>query len=153
MSRDSVDWLQVLNGTVNAEKYIQEVLDPKVLPSARDIFGDGKPFIFQQDGAPCHTAKKCIAWCKKNKVELLDWPCNNPDLNWKSVGATEASSSGKATTQQTSADWGSDPLSAPYHHTNWPTTTPYHHTNGPTTTGGQQWVCSFLMAHRHKKAI
>ena len=81
MSRNSVGRLQVLNGTVNADKYIEEVLEPKLLPSARDIFGDGEPFIFQQDGAPCHTAKKCIAWCKKNKVELLDWPGNSPDLN------------------------------------------------------------------------
>jgi len=32
-------------------KYIEEVLEPKLLPSARDIFDDGEPFIFQQDGA------------------------------------------------------------------------------------------------------
>lgn len=81
MSQDSVGRLQILNGSVNADKYIQEGLEPKVLPSAPDIFGDGMPYIFQQDGAPCHTAKKCIAWCKKNKVELLDWPGNSPDLN------------------------------------------------------------------------
>ena len=81
MSRDSVGRLQVLSGTVNADKYIKEVLEPKLLPSARDIFGDREPFIFQQDGAPCHTAKKCARWCKDNKVELLDWPGNSPDLN------------------------------------------------------------------------
>jgi len=30
---------------------MKEVLEPKLLPSARDIFDDGQPFIFQQDGA------------------------------------------------------------------------------------------------------
>ena len=63
-------------------KYIEEVLEPKLLPSARDIFDDGEPFIFQQDGAQWHTAKKCITQCKENKVELLDWPGTpGPDLN------------------------------------------------------------------------
>lgn len=81
MSRDAVGRLQVLEGTVNADKYIKDVLETKLLPSARDIFGDGEPFIFQQDGAPCHTAKKCIKWFKEKKVEVLEWPGNSPDLN------------------------------------------------------------------------
>jgi len=49
----------VINGMVNAEKYVKDVLQTKLLASARDIFGADQPFIFQQDGAPCHTAKKC----------------------------------------------------------------------------------------------
>lgn len=81
MSRDHVGRLQVLEGTVNADKYIKDVLQTKVLTSAGDIFGDGASFVFQQDGAPCHTAKKCLAWFRQNKVELLEWPGNSPDLN------------------------------------------------------------------------
>ena len=54
-----MDRLHVLEGTVsvNAEKYIKHVLETKLLPSARDIFGDGTPFMFQQDGVPCHTER------------------------------------------------------------------------------------------------
>ena len=71
--------LQVLEGTVNADKYIKDVLQTKLLPSACDIFGDGASFIFQQDGAPCHTAKKCLTWCRQNNVKLLEWLGNSPD--------------------------------------------------------------------------
>jgi len=81
MSRDGVGRLQVLNGTVNADKYIKEVLQCKLVASARDIFGSDQPFIFQQDGAPCHTAKKCMSWFTENHIELLEWPGNSPDLN------------------------------------------------------------------------
>ena len=53
--------------------------------SAIDIFGQDLngpvDFIFQQDGAPCHTAKVCQAWFKNNNVRLLSWPGNSPDLN------------------------------------------------------------------------
>src|ERR1051325_10060431 len=38
-------------------------------------------FIFQQDGAPCHTAKVCQKWFKDNNLRLLSWPGNSPDLN------------------------------------------------------------------------
>jgi len=57
MSRTKVGRLQVLDATVNADRYIKEVLEPRLLSSARDIFGEGQSFVFQQDGVPCHTAK------------------------------------------------------------------------------------------------
>ena len=81
MSRSRVGRLQVLEGTVNAEKYISCVLEPKLLSSARDIFGQDVPFIFQQDGAPCHTAKKCMKWFESHRISVLQWPGNSPDLN------------------------------------------------------------------------
>jgi len=81
MSRNRVGRLQILEGTVNADKYISAVLEPKLLSSARDIFGQGEPFTFQQDDAPCHTAKKCMNWFKAHHVSLLQWPGNSPDLN------------------------------------------------------------------------
>jgi len=45
------------------------------------VFGQGEDFIFQQDGAPCHTAKVCKDWFRENRVKLLEWPGNSPDLN------------------------------------------------------------------------
>lgn len=62
---------------VNAEKYI-EVLDAKVKLHMQ-ITGST---IFQQDSAPCHTAKVVKKWFIDNGVELLpNWPSNSPDLN------------------------------------------------------------------------
>ena len=81
MTGSSVGRMQVLDGMVNADKYIKEVLQAKVIASARDIFGEGARFVFQQDGAPCHTAKKTMKWFKDNQVEVLEWPGNSPDLN------------------------------------------------------------------------
>ena len=38
--------------------------------------------VFQQDGAPCHTAKSVITWLKDCEIKFIeDWPGNSPDLN------------------------------------------------------------------------
>jgi hypothetical protein len=73
--------MKIMKGNVTARVYIDEVLASKVKQSAVDIFGDRSDFIFQQDGASCHTAKICQAWFQDNNVKLLDWPGNSPDLN------------------------------------------------------------------------
>lgn len=81
MAAKGVGRMQVMKGNVNAKIYIDEILKMKVKQSAVDIFGQNIDFIFQQDGAPCHTAKVCQAWFKDNNVKLLSWPGNSPDLN------------------------------------------------------------------------
>ena len=37
--------------------------------------------IFQQDLAPCHTAKKVKKVFEENHIKVLDWPGNLPNLN------------------------------------------------------------------------
>ena len=81
MSRTRVGRLQVLEGNVNADKYIRNVLEAKLWASARDLFGASGSYVFQQDGAPCHTAIKCLQWFQSHGVKLLQWPGNSPDLN------------------------------------------------------------------------
>ncbi len=46
--------LHVLEGTMNAERYIK-VLEQHMLPSRRRVF-QGRPCVFQQDNAKPHTA-------------------------------------------------------------------------------------------------
>lgn len=36
---------------------------------------------FQQDSAPCHVASVVKNWMKNERIQLLDWPGNSPDLN------------------------------------------------------------------------
>ncbi|XP_029656187.1 uncharacterized protein LOC115230102 [Octopus sinensis] len=38
-------------------------------------------FVFQQDNAPCHTAKLIMNYFDKENIKTLDWPSQLPDLN------------------------------------------------------------------------
>ncbi len=35
----------------------------------------------QQDNYPKHTSKSTYEWFKKNKMKVLEWPSQSPDLN------------------------------------------------------------------------
>lgn len=62
---------------VNAVKYIS-VLNSK----AKLHMQISGATIFQQDSAPCHTARTVQKWFADNNIELLrNWPSNSPDLN------------------------------------------------------------------------
>ena len=37
--------------------------------------------IFMQDRAPCHRSKIVTYFFRANKITLLEWPKNSPDLN------------------------------------------------------------------------
>ncbi len=52
--------LHVLEGTMNAERYIK-VLEQHMLPSRRLLF-QGRPWVFQQDNVKPHTAAITTAW-------------------------------------------------------------------------------------------
>ena len=46
--------------------------------------GHGAPRLFQQDGAPAHTAKSTTEWLRKKGVIRLNggiWPAMSPDMN------------------------------------------------------------------------
>lgn len=79
MSAFSVGKLHFIDGTVNAPKY-QNILETNLLVSIPILSPDGN-FIFQQDGASCHTAKTTKKWLQDNHISVLDWPSSSPDLN------------------------------------------------------------------------
>ncbi len=64
--------LHVLEGTMNAERYIK-VLEQHMLPSRRRVF--------QQDNAKPHTAAITTAWLHSRRVRVLNWPACSPDLS------------------------------------------------------------------------
>ena len=43
--------------------------------------GGRKSFIFMQDNAPVHTAKKIYDFLERNGYDVLDHPAQSPDLN------------------------------------------------------------------------
>ncbi len=71
--------LHVLEGTMNAERYIK-VLEQHMLPSRRRLF-QGRPYVFQQDNAKPHTVAITSAWLRSRRVWVLNWSACSPDLS------------------------------------------------------------------------
>ena len=64
---------------VNAAVYCK-VLEDKIIPWMKDT-AVGKEFVFQQDSAPAHTAKKTVDLLKGSGVRFWErdlWPSNSP---------------------------------------------------------------------------
>ena len=40
----------------------------------------GRKWVFQMDNDPKHTSKVVAKWLKDNKVKVLKWPSQSPDL-------------------------------------------------------------------------
>ena len=65
------------NLTVNKDRYLELLAD-----HLEDCFTVCQSEIFQQDGAPAHTAKLIREWFEWVGVDYIrDWPGNSPDLN------------------------------------------------------------------------
>ena len=55
-------------------------MENSLIPSI-DLWQLQDGFIFQQDNASCHKAHVVSDWFNSNKIQVLPWPANSPDLN------------------------------------------------------------------------
>ena len=68
------------SGTMDQYKY-KELLEHQLLGELPSITSQDEEVIFMQDNAPCHTAKSVQSFLEENRVNLLAWPGQSPDLN------------------------------------------------------------------------
>ena len=66
---------------INAEFYTSNLLT-LLLEDCHNLLQ--RSFVFQQDGAPAHTAQQTQEWLATNTPDFInkdEWPPNSPDLN------------------------------------------------------------------------
>lgn len=70
--------LLVIEGNLNANRYVREVLAPQVVQYAGAV-GDG--FVFMDDNAQPHRGRVVDEILEGQGIERMEWPTNSPHLN------------------------------------------------------------------------
>ena len=76
--------LVILNGNVNARRYIDNVLRPVAFPFLRQNYRRGNfIYMYQHDKAPAHSARLTVNFLATNRIPVLhvDWPSLSPDMS------------------------------------------------------------------------
>lgn len=80
MSAQGLGELAFIDGIVNSEKY-QQILENNLLPSIDKLKNTHGEYVFQQDGASCHTSKSTKVWLENHGLHPMHWPSSSPDLS------------------------------------------------------------------------
>jgi len=79
--------LIVIRGNLNAQRYIDEVLNAEAI----SFMQRNAPVVFQHDNARPHTARITRARLAAANVNTMQWPAKSPDMNpikhiWDALG-------------------------------------------------------------------
>lgn len=67
-----------VNGIMDQHIYV-DILRNHLLPFANEKLAED--WIFQADNDPKHTSKEAKEFLERNKVNVMPWPSQSPDLN------------------------------------------------------------------------
>ena len=70
--------LYVIDGNLNGNHYLQEVIQPFVIPELLRISAVA---MFEDDNARPHHARVVTDFLRQNNVNRMDWSPYSPDLN------------------------------------------------------------------------
>ena len=72
---------EIAKGGIDWYRYQTVVVQPKLIPFAKECEKKRKGMIIQEDKAPCHAAKASLYFYSLHDVERMTWVGNSPDLN------------------------------------------------------------------------
>ena len=75
---DDCTRLKIVQGTYNAVKYRDDILDPIILPFLQQRNFD---HVFKHDNARCHVACACQDFLNQNHIRVLPWLALSPDMS------------------------------------------------------------------------
>ena len=80
--------LFIVDGNINAQRYVEEILQPVVVPFLGRM---NRGAVLQDDNARPHRGRVVNEFIRQFNIRRLDWPANSPDLNpneyiWDELG-------------------------------------------------------------------
>lgn len=76
-SESRIELVLMENGTLNGERYMEEILNEHVNPFMVSM---GENAVFMHDNARSHTARVVNNYLQE-VIICMEWPARNPDLN------------------------------------------------------------------------